>query len=93
MRWRHEASTAYGFVNLGAWLRQLAVAAGQARLGTPFARRKLVEPPKPKEFNSRKCGCGPGASVMKALIGQILSVAIVGGVIYLVWLLLRWLTH
>jgi hypothetical protein len=30
---------------------------------------------------------------MKTLIGQILSVALFCGVIYLVWLLLRWLTH
>ena len=30
---------------------------------------------------------------MKTLIGQIVSVAIFCGVIYLVWLLLRWLTH
>lgn len=30
---------------------------------------------------------------MKTLIGQILSVAMFRGVIYGVWLLLRWLTH
>jgi hypothetical protein len=30
---------------------------------------------------------------MKALVGQILSVAIFCAVIYVVWLLLRWLTH
>jgi hypothetical protein len=47
-RWLQEASAAYGFVNLGEWLRQLAIASGEAKLGKPFPRRKPIEP-KPRK--------------------------------------------
>jgi hypothetical protein len=44
--WLQEAGAAHNFVNLGEWIRQLAVAAGEAKLGTPFPRRKLLPPKK-----------------------------------------------
>lgn len=47
--WLNEAGAAHGFVNLGEWLRQLAIAAGEAKLKTTFPRRKPVEQPKPRK--------------------------------------------
>lgn len=46
--WLQEASASLGFVNLGEWLRQLAIASGEAKLGKPFPRRKPIESPRKK---------------------------------------------
>ena len=42
--WLREASAAHGFVNLSEWLRHLAIASGEAKLGTPYPRRKQLPP-------------------------------------------------
>jgi hypothetical protein len=36
VRWMREASRAHGFVNLSDWLRHLAIASGESKLGRPF---------------------------------------------------------
>ncbi len=51
-KWLLEASGAHGFVNLGEWLRQLAIAAGQSKLGKPFPSRKPVAPEPRKKSRS-----------------------------------------
>jgi hypothetical protein len=43
-RWLQQAAAAHGFGSLGEWLRQLAVSAGEAKLGTPFPPRKPTSP-------------------------------------------------
>jgi hypothetical protein len=42
--WLREASRAHGFVNLSDWLRHLAIASGEPKLGKPFPLLALRTP-------------------------------------------------